>query len=351
MLRARVLTAMLILGVPAAALAHNPGLSSLEVRVARGHVEVDLSLAGQDAGHAARHDHFVGFDTFALRAIELQIDGRPLRGTAAGVSVDTTRGVRIRLTFETLEGDQLIVRSAVPRLLARGHRQLLSIRASDGTLLAEQMLDAGGGEGAVDLRAVSTVADSAASFFRLGIEHILGGYDHLLFLAGLLVVVERRHDLIATITAFTAAHSLTLAVAVLGLMNLSPAIVEPLIAASIVYVGVENLVGARTVARWQLSFAFGLIHGFGFAGALRELGIGVNDSAVALPLLSFNFGVEAGQVAVAMALMPIVWRLRAHSAIGARLARACSLLILVAGSYWLVERTLSIVLLTEPAAR
>ena len=93
--------------------------------------------------------------------------------------------------------------------------------------------------------------------------------------------------------------------------------------------------------RWRLTFGFGLIHGFGFPGALRELGIGSSGLAVALPLGSFNLGVEAGQIAVALVALPLLWALRAQPTLGTRFTRACSVLVVFAGGYWLIERMLA----------
>jgi hypothetical protein len=124
-------------------------------------------------------------------------------------------------------------------------------------------------------------------------------------------------------------------------VNLPARIVEPLIAASIVYVGLENLLRRHPPPRWRLTFGFGLIHGFGFAGALRELGIGSSGLAVALPLGSFNLGVEAGQIAVALVTLPLWWALRAQPALSIRLTSACSVVVVFAGGYWLIERMLA----------
>jgi hydrogenase/urease accessory protein HupE len=340
MLRARVLTALLIiLGAPAAALAHEPGLSALEVRVARMHLVIDLSLAARDAEDAARQHASGGVELFSLRAIRLSTDGRSLPARVEAVTADDAGGVRIRLTCERPAGDQLVVRSVIPRLLARGHRQLLSVRAADGTLIAQQMLDGQSAEAAVDLRIMGVLPGSAFTFFLLGVAHILHGYDHLLFLAGLLVVARRTTDAVKAVTAFTVAHSVTLVLTVAGWTELPPSVAEPLIAASIVYVGAENLLRSDVTRRWGVTFAFGLIHGFGFAGAMRELGVGQDGGAIALPLASFNVGVEAGQIAVATALVPIVSRLRAYPAIGARVATVSSAVVLLAGICWLVART------------
>jgi hypothetical protein len=143
---------------------------------------------------------------------------------------------------------------------------------------------------------------------------------------------------IKTVTSFTVAHSLTLALAVLGFVRLPAAIVEPLIATSIVVVGLENLLRNENNSRWKLTFAFGLVHGFGFAGALRELGIGAGGIGIALPLGAFNAGVEAGQIAVATAIWPLVARLGQAPLVRFHLARVCSLLVVAAGAYWLVAR-------------
>ena len=338
MLRARVLTALLIvLGIPAAMVAHEPGLSALEVRVARTHLVVELSLAAGDAQEAAGHHTSSGVDVFALRGIGLYADGRSLPARVEGVTHDAAGGVRIRLTCDRPAADRLVVRSIVPQLLSRGHRQLLSIRAGDGTLIAQQMLDAAAGETTVDLRTTGG-AHTAVSFFLLGGAHILHGYDHLLFLAGLLVVVRRTAEAVKAVTAFTIAHSLTLVLTVVGWTELSSTVAELLIASSIVYVGAENLLRSDLSHRWRVTFAFGLIHGFGFAGAMRELAGDHGSEAIAMPLASFNLGVEAGQVAVAAALVPIVSRLRAHPAIGTRLVTVSSAVVLLAGIYWFAER-------------
>lgn len=177
--------------------------------------------------------------------------------------------------------------------------------------------------------------------FLLGIEHILAGYDHLLFLAGLLLACRQARAMAAIVTAFTLAHSLTLALAALDVVSFPASLVEPLIAASIVLVGVENLLrrGAPP-ARTALCFAFGLVHGFGFAGALRELGLGQNGAPIALPLLGFNLGVEAGQLLVVAVLLPLLLLLRKRPSLSRIALPAASLAVAAAGTVWLVDRTL-----------
>jgi len=115
-----------------------------------------------------------------------------------------------------------------------------------------------------------------------------------------------------------------------------------MIAASIFYVGIENLVrrGAEPKGRWALTFAFGLIHGFGFASVLRELGVGSNGHGLAMPLFTFNLGVEIGQVTIAAIVLPIVWQLRKNPAFLRRGVPILSGLVAAAGLYWFLERTI-----------
>lgn len=139
-------------------------------------------------------------------------------------------------------------------------------------------------------------------FFRLGVEHIFLGYDHVCFLVALLVV-SRFGELVKIVTSFTVAHSITLIAAALGAITLPPRLVECGIAASIVYLAGENLVRKAPANRWLLTFAFGLIHGFGFAYVLDELGLPVAGRVRCL--LAFNLGVEAGQLAIVAAIFPL----------------------------------------------
>ena len=180
---------------------------------------------------------------------------------------------------------------------------------------------------------------SFTNFLCLGVKHILTGYDHLLFLFGLLLVARGFFSSLGIITSFTIAHSITLAVATLHLVQIPSRIVEPLIAASIVFVGIENLLrGDIPKARRMVPFGFGLIHGFGFASALREAGIGSGTGGIVLPLFSFNLGVELGQIMVAAVALPIIWKLRENPMFIARWAPACSAAVVLLGSFWFVQR-------------
>jgi hydrogenase/urease accessory protein HupE len=175
-----------------------------------------------------------------------------------------------------------------------------------------------------------------SAFFRLGIEHILTGYDHLLFLLALLLRGGRLLSLLKIITAFTVAHSITLALAVLGIVTIPGRIIEPAIAASIVWVALENLLRRDAPSqRWLVSFVFGLVHGFGFASAIEALAL--PPSRLALALLGFNLGVEAGQALVVALLLPLLLWMRGKSW-EPRVVRAASLGVAAVGLAWLVGR-------------
>ncbi len=180
-----------------------------------------------------------------------------------------------------------------------------------------------------------------AAYFTLGVEHILSGVDHLVFLLGLMIAGGRLREWALMITAFTVGHSASLALATLELWTPPSSIIEPLIAASIIYIGLENLLRVDPAAlrrRWRLTLPFGFVHGFGFAGALAEVGIKGGDGAVAWVLALFNLGVEVGQLA-ALATMALV--LRAAPQLSSPAAkRSISAAIALAGLAWLIARVL-----------
>jgi hydrogenase/urease accessory protein HupE len=188
----------------------------------------------------------------------------------------------------------------------------------------------------------------AKTYLIIGVEHILLGFDHLLFVFGLLLLVRERRTLVATITAFTIAHSITLALSSLGVLTLSQAAVEAVIAASLMLLAVEVVrlqkgdVGWTARAPWSVAFAFGLLHGFGFAGALAEIGLPEGELPVALA--AFNVGVELGQLGVVA-----VWVLAAEAVRRVEwerpdwLPRAAAYVVGLPAAYWMIERISGIV--------
>ena len=219
------------------------------------------------------------------------------------------------------------------------------------------------------------------AYLRLGVEHLLFGFDHILFVVGLMFLVRRPLQLVQVVTAFTAAHSITLALSTLGVLTLSQRPVEAVIALSILYLAVElargaggagrdhhaNGAGALTAAGsagrdrhgsgaggpadagfslarspWTIAFGFGLLHGFGFAGALAD--IGLPEQARAMALLLFNVGVEIGQLMVVCVLLALLYGLRVGRVpVPAAVALAPIVVMGTVSAYWFVERVLSMV--------
>ena len=175
-------------------------------------------------------------------------------------------------------------------------------------------------------------------FLALGVTHILPwGLDHVLFVLGLALLSPRLGPLLAQVTAFTVAHTLTLALSSYGVVRLSPQVVEPLIALSIVYVAVENVISPKLRAsRIVLVFAFGLLHGLGFAGVLGEIGLPEGQQLNAL--LAFNVGVELGQLGVIAVATLAVGAWVKLGGDRKALVRPASVLIAAVGLYWLVQR-------------
>ena len=229
------------------------------------------------------------------------------------------------------------------------HRGLL--RLEDGRQSHVLVLGPDHPEAVIEPGGAPDLLLTARRFFVEGVWHIWLGYDHLLFLVTLLLpAVLRREDgawraappsaavldVLKTVTAFTSSHSLTLALAALGAISLPSRLVESLIAASIVVAALNNVHPVVTGRLWPLAFAFGLVHGLGFAGVLADLGLPSNGLATAL--VAFNLGVEAGQLVVVAACLPGLLLLGRSPAYPKGSLQAASLAIALLGALWFVER-------------
>ncbi len=182
------------------------------------------------------------------------------------------------------------------------------------------------------------IIETLTLFLELGFRHILEGYDHLLFLAGLIVVTRDWRPLLGVISAFTVAHSTTLFLSALEILSLNPALTETLIAASIAYVGVENVVRREHSCRWLVAGGFGLIHGAGFSGHLTALLKSVMGAGnVWPPLIGFNLGIEAGQAAVIAVVLPALWLLKKFARLEAILPEI-SRMIAAVGLFLVISR-------------
>jgi len=331
------------------ATAHDPGLSSAKLSLQNNSLQAILTFApadmeaisGQNAPHGTAN--LKQLEAIARKSLEIWIDGHSVAPTVAHVHFLQNKDVEFQLTFPAAPVTHLRARSALLDRLPFGHRQYFALVNAAGATLAEKLL--GGADNSVDIQlpALATVATPPphpfSEFLVMGVKHILTGYDHLLFLFALLIGCKQISSIIKIITAFTIAHSISLALATLGWVEIPSRIIEPFIAATIVYVGIENLFRGQAVNhRVWLTFGFGLVHGFGFASALREMGVGSNGRAVAIPLVAFNSGVEIGQMLVASLIVPILWRLKNKPQFTSRWAPACSALVVLAGGFWFLQR-------------
>jgi hypothetical protein len=243
------------------------------------------------------------------------------------------------------------------------HRGLLTI--SNGGQIGTAVLTPDDAELRLD-RGDDALGEQAAQFVLLGFEHILLGYDHLLFVVVLLVTAALRRgvdgvwapidglgrvviDTTKTLTAFTLAHAIVLTPAVLGVVNVPSRLVEPAVAVTIILAGLDNLRSILPRLRWQVAFLFGLIHGLSFASALGPMRLPA--VRLGLALASFNLGVEAGQIAVALLLLPIVFLLRSDAVYRRVVAPTISATVVLLAAVWLMDRVFTLDLLSfQPLA-
>ncbi len=183
--------------------------------------------------------------------------------------------------------------------------------------------------------APATILATVRDFVRLGIEHIFTGYDHLAFLAGLLLVTTSLKALLKIVTSFTFAHSITLALATFNIVSMPPRFIESLIALSIAYIAIENFTGKTLLHRWKITFLFGLVHGFGFSNVLKEMAL--TRRTLAISLFSFNGGVELGQLTFVSAVFPLVYFI-GKSRWKSEFLFAASGLIAALGLFWFAQR-------------
>ena len=360
----RLVAAALALGLATLGCAHDLSVSLTRVSVGPDQVEVRLNMAAETAWAATERVVAPGVAfvaetfateakphllTWARRMVSVSVDGARLEPARVDV-VPIEDHFEFAWDFRRPSAGGLLTfeERYLPGMPA-GYLTKIEVCDEAGEVMVATVLDAGttsieitlGPSGSGPAQATEVIAPPATfgRFLWLGVEHILIGFDHLLFLAGLLVVCRRASTALVIISSFTVAHSLTLALAALDLVALPPRLVEAVIAASIVYVGLENLIRRREPkGRVLLTLGFGLIHGFGFAGVLKELGLGADGSGWVGPLVAFNLGVELGQVAVAAVVLPLIWWAQRSTAYDRRTLPVVSGLIAAAGAYWLIER-------------
>jgi hypothetical protein len=283
-----------------------------------------------------------------VQQLELDLDGTPADLTVQGIErlKDRPEAVQILFTTRTPSSAETTLRWRTSLFFGS---YPLAVRAGDVASAApdaEQYEWLSGAEVSQPYRLGTLAAPEsgwrqAGRFVLIGFTHILpGGLDHVLFVLGLFLLASNARALLLQVSAFTVAHSCTLGLAMAGWVRLPGAIVEPLIAASIAYIAIENLVTTR-LSTWRLGvvFLFGLLHGLGFAGALASLGL--SDGHFAGTLVGFNVGVELGQLAVVLGAALVVYALRLNPDRYRRLlVRPASAAIAAMGIFWAIERIL-----------
>ncbi|HEV8479755.1 MAG TPA: HupE/UreJ family protein [Candidatus Eisenbacteria bacterium] len=342
----------LLLTLAGPASAHDQPYSYLDLRLGAGVVE------GRVAAHVIDIAHESGLDADSLRepAYLARVQARIERVFLERVDVSIAgQKLAVRPTGLAPVPDRKLVAldftapMRAGKMVARGplfaydpaHETYLNVFVA-GTLRVQDLLTCDHHESVCDVAAGVSVREVVARFIVQGVKHIFQGPDHIAFVVGLLLLGGGMRRLLKIVTAFTAAHSITLAVATLGVFQPPSRIVEPAIAASIVCIGIENLrhrAGMRD-RRALLAFCFGLVHGFGFASVLRETGLPAG--ALGWSLASFNLGVEMGQTAIVLSLAPaLAWVHSASLRASWRVAFAGSWVIVCAGGYWFAERLLA----------
>ncbi len=347
--------------------AHTIGLSTGEYTASDTTLDVKLAFARGEAarlaplldvdgdGHVSAVEVRGAGPQLASRivsAVQVRMAGEACQGKLLDAALTEVDGLEIDARYfcaapaESEAGFEIDL-AALLGETTRGHRHVARVKADvtrDEVLSQEQSVLSVPRSPSVERRPPDETLSPAPassprtlwSFVGMGVEHISTGYDHLVFLVGLVLARTRLRSLLAVITAFTVAHSLTLALSVLDVWSPSPAIVEPAIALSIVYVGAENFFVRDGSKRWRVTFPFGLVHGFGFAGGLRAVGLPRQELAAALA--SFNLGVEVGQVLVLSLLLPIVWAVRDRPWFERRAVRILSGAVAGAGGIWFISR-------------
>ena len=347
-LRRALLLIALIAAAPAAS--HPVPFSYLDLRLAEDTAEGTLTIHTVDIAHelqvsdpdALLHAPLPADDRAVLEDVlaeRLSLGGQPIEWTGVAPAPDDDDALRLSFRLPVAPQGATEIRAGLFPY-DPNHQTFINIY-EDGSLRRQAILSAGSEPITYYRGTTAGVGAVVATFVPAGVHHILIGPDHLLFLFGLLLMGGGWRKLLGIVTAFTVGHSITLALAALGHVTPPAAIVEPLIALSIVIVGVDALLQRRQQGRdlrvWMAAL-FGLIHGFGFANVLAEFGL--PQEALGWSLFSFNVGVELGQVAVVLVaafLLGIVGRISPGLRQGITVAGAVA--IIGAGLYWFAERT------------
>jgi hydrogenase/urease accessory protein HupE len=347
----RGLMVLAVLAFAPAVFAHPVPFSYLDVQLQGSSVNVSLVIHSFDLAHDLQvtpvervlEPSVVAEREAAIRAmlgprLELSADGRVLTPEWGSTEILRDRqSVRLRFRYATGSPAGAVAINTVMFPYDPNHQTFVNMYEGD-TLTSQMILDAQHPHLEYFAGSRQGVAAVVKKFVPSGVHHILIGPDHLLFLVGLLLLGGTMRQLLLVVTSFTVAHSITLSLAALNIVTPPARLIEPAIALSIVYVGADNILakGGRDVRGW-IAFTFGFIHGFGFANVLREMELPTR--ALGWSLFSFNIGVEIGQMLVVVLVASAIAALKSRSEwAGRHLAFAGSLVVIVAGAFWFVQR-------------
>ena len=333
------------------AIAHPVPFSYLDVQVQKSALDVSLVVHIFDLAHDLQiapperllEPAVVAERDGAIRAlltprVELDADGRRLTPEWSPPEILRERqSLRLHLRYAVAAAPGVVTVNTVMFPYDPQHQTFVNMYEGE-TLTSQMILD--GNHPRLEYFAGTRqgVLAVVRKFVPSGIHHILIGPDHILFLVGLLLLGGSLRQLLLVVTSFTVAHSITLSLAALNIVTPPARLIEPAIALSIVYVGADNILakGGRDVRVW-IAFTFGFIHGFGFANVLREMELPAR--ALGWSLFSFNFGVEIGQLLVVVLVASALGALKSRSEwAGRHLAMAGSVVVILAGAFWFVQR-------------
>jgi HupE / UreJ protein len=342
-------------------LSSSPEGVALRVDVALRDLDVALDLDADGDGRLTWGEVKAAWpviESYVMRGVE--IDGCSLRRAGRGLErrSDGTYAV-VELESSCRLASDPVIRYGLMRGIDATHRGIAKIALS-GESPRVRVLDPGqplaSGTTLADAQAAKAPAPGATAFLREGVLHILTGYDHVLFLLCLLLPAAMRRTpqgwqpvsglkeavlpVIGIVTAFTLAHSITLGLAASGRVSLPSSFIEPAIAVTIVLAALDNIFPLFRGRRAIVAFAFGLIHGFGFAGALAELDLPA--TAFAWALLQFNVGLELGQLMIVVVACSLLYLVRSSPRYPAWVIRGGSAAAILVGALWFVERTADI---------
>lgn len=348
------------------AMAHDPGLSFVNIELNRGKLSTHIIFARKDLERFVqldKHNFFSIDDThiedrqikleltqFILSAVELYVAEKKLPAEIIDIEVDTSDAVHFKLDYLTVTGESLLIHSSMIDKFSPGHRQIVKVRKNN-QLVNSRILSARQPRFQLDLPELDQWSQFL-SFMIDGVWHIWIGFDHILFIITLILpavlLLNQKQwqpqsnlkqiikQTVYVISAFTVAHSLTLALTVFDVISLPIQIIESVIAASVIIAAFNNIFIWVNQRLWLLAFVFGLVHGMGFASVLNEIGLYSYNQLITV--IGFNLGVELGQIVIISIILPVLYSLRKYRFYKPVLMQSGSMIIIVIASMWFLER-------------